>query len=232
MQREIESSALPAIRPLTIAHRAGNDVSLARAAHEAGADLIELDVWLCRGRLELRHAKTMPLLPLLWDRWSIAPGWRSRLLLEELLDAVPDEAGLMLDLKGGDPRLPGAVMRALNARPRIGTIAVCSEHWQSVDAFFGYEGVVPIHSVGKRHRVAPLLSHLATHGASEPIAVSINQRLLHDGTLAALKAARAQVLTWAINDAERAETLLASGGDGVISDDVELVRSIVAARRG
>ena len=64
-----------------IAHRAGNDPAHARSAWEAGADLIEADVWLYRGRLEVRHTKTMRGLPLLWDRWSLAPGWGPRLLL-------------------------------------------------------------------------------------------------------------------------------------------------------
>ena len=225
------SSTLPASRPLAIAHRAGNDLTLARAAHAAGADLIEADVWLHRGRLEVRHAKTMPVLPVLWDRRSIAPGWRSRLLLGELLGGLAAEAGVMLDLKGDDPRLPGAVMRALNATPRGGPVAVCSASWAHVDAFFGYEGVTPVHSIGKAHRIAPLLAHLATHHAHAPAAISIYQRLLDADVLGALKNAQAQVIVWPVNEATRAAELVASGVHGLISDDVELVRRIVAARR-
>lgn len=230
VQPEMTIGALPAVRPLTIAHRAGNDLALAHTAHEAGADFIEADVWLHRGRLEVRHTKTMPMLPLLWDRWSIEPGWCPRLLLQQLLDGLPAETGLMLDLKGNDPRLAGAVMHALNAQPRTGLVAVCSSNWSHVDAFFGYVGVTPIHSVGKARRVRPLFAHLASHTGHEPATVSIHQRLLDPGTIRALKDAQAQLITWPVNDATRAEELLSSGVDGVISDDINLVRRLVAAR--
>lgn len=37
--------ALPEARPLVIAHRSGNELHEARAAYEAGADMIETDIW-------------------------------------------------------------------------------------------------------------------------------------------------------------------------------------------
>ena len=216
--------------PLTIAHRAGNDPALARAAHDAGADLIEIDVWLYRGRLEVRHTKTMPLVPLLWDRWSIAPGWRPRLLLEELLEALPADAGIMLDLKGNDARLPGVVIRALDAFPRTGVVAVCSTSWALVDAFGWRKGVTLIHSVGKARHLRRLLPHLASHAEVVPVAISINQRLLNADTVRALKDVAAHVMTWPINDAARARELVAWGVDGIISDDIDVLREIVAER--
>ena len=62
--------------PLLIAHRAGNDPAHLRAAEDAGADVIEADLHLWRGRLELRHLKTAGPLPVYWDRWALAPPWR------------------------------------------------------------------------------------------------------------------------------------------------------------
>ena len=46
---------------LHVAHRAGNTPDLLTAALADGADLVEADVHLYRGRLEIRHTKTMGL---------------------------------------------------------------------------------------------------------------------------------------------------------------------------
>ena len=50
--------------------------------------LVEADLHLRRGRIEVRHLKTLGPLPLLWDRWRLAPGWRPRLELGALLAAA------------------------------------------------------------------------------------------------------------------------------------------------
>src|SRR5437762_473370 len=111
---------LSSIRPLTIAHRAGNDPARARLAIEAGVDVLEADVWRHRGRLEVRHTKTMGRIPLLWDRWSLERGWGARLELEALLELLPPSSAIMLDLKGNAPELSGEVMRALRRSARTG----------------------------------------------------------------------------------------------------------------
>ncbi len=223
---------LTSTRPLTIAHRAGNDPARARLAWEAGADLIEADVWLYRGRLEVRHTKTMRGLPILWDRWSLASGWRPRMLLEDLLCAVPPEAGLLLDLKGNDSRLSDAVLRTLAAHARTGHLAVCSQNWTHIDAFSHCPGVTTIHSVGKRHRLRPLLAHLGAHDGHAQAAISIHKHLLDQGTVRELKAIATPVITWPVNDAAEAESLIAWGVDGIISDDLEVVRQIASTRGG
>ena len=42
-----------------VAHRAGNDLALLRRAERVRPRLIEADVHLFRGRLEVRHLKTL-----------------------------------------------------------------------------------------------------------------------------------------------------------------------------
>jgi glycerophosphoryl diester phosphodiesterase len=217
-------------RLTTIAHRAGNNPARARAAYEAGADLIEIDVWLYRGRLEVRHTKTMPLLPLLWDRWSLEPGWRPRLLLENLLTALPADAGIMLDLKGNAPRLPAAILQALHAQPRTGLVAICSQNWSHVDAFAGEPGIAAIHSAGKPRHLQNLLPHLARHQGVTPAGISIHQRLLTPDVVADLKRVAAYVITWPINNAARARELATWGVDGITTDDITVVGEIVAGR--
>lgn len=53
---------------LAIAHRAGNDLAALRTAVELGVDLLEADVHVRAGRLEVRHSKQLRPLPVLWDR--------------------------------------------------------------------------------------------------------------------------------------------------------------------
>lgn len=89
-----------------VAHRAGNDPDALRAALAAGADVVEADVYAFRGRIEVRHART------LWPWWSRrfeVDGLRARLiaateprpLLREIVDAAGPDVSLMLDIKGG-----------------------------------------------------------------------------------------------------------------------------------
>jgi glycerophosphoryl diester phosphodiesterase len=51
----------------------------------AGADIIEADIHLFRGRLEVRHLKTVGPLPLFWDRWELRGPSTPIASLEELL---------------------------------------------------------------------------------------------------------------------------------------------------
>ena len=68
-------SALDSHAPFVVAHRAGNDLARLRAAEALRVPLIEADVHLFAGRLEVRHLKTLGPFPILWDRWELAPPW-------------------------------------------------------------------------------------------------------------------------------------------------------------
>ena len=63
-------------RPFVVAHRAGNDLGTLRRAEALAIPLVEADVHLRRGRIEVRHLKTLGPLPVLWDRWRLAPAGR------------------------------------------------------------------------------------------------------------------------------------------------------------
>ncbi len=100
-------------QPLIVAHRAGNHLDKLAEAFALGVDYAETDVWLHRGRLEVRHEKTLGPLPLLYDRGRLFPGWKPRLLLRDVLQAALGQGKLFLDLKGAEPALPGAVASAI-----------------------------------------------------------------------------------------------------------------------
>ena len=119
--------------PLLIAHRAGNEPARLRAAERAGADVIEADLHLRRGRLELRHLKTAGPLPLYWDRWALAPPWRRFDDLDDLLAAARPETALMLDLKGSDPAAARMLSAALSRAARRRARFVSAREWPLLD---------------------------------------------------------------------------------------------------
>lgn len=215
--------ALPLGRPLVIAHRFGNEPHLVRGAVEAGADLVELDVWPYRGRLEVRHLKTMGPIPLLWDRrpYRLVSARAPRLELGELLGG--HEGGeLMLDLKGRD--VAGAVAVRDQMRRDLPGVAytVCSQSWALLGAFRDDARVV--HSVGSASRLRRLPRALP----SDARAVAVNVRLLDRERVAALRARVDEVLTWRVNDVETLERVLDWGVTGVITDSLHIVRALRA----
>lgn len=115
---------------LRVAHRAGNEPGLLRAALRQGADIIEADLWLRRGRLEVRHARSLGRLPYLRERFRLVPDLR--LQLADLRTATPTDALLMLDLKAGhapvDDRVRALMMGA-------GPYLVCSRTWGVLTPF-------------------------------------------------------------------------------------------------
>ena len=81
-----------------VAHRAGNELARLRAAEALRLPLVEADVHLFRGRLEVRHRKTLGPVPILWDRWELAPPWTPRLRHDVRLAAPAPGPELLPDL--------------------------------------------------------------------------------------------------------------------------------------
>lgn len=216
---------LPAARPLLIAHRAGNDLARGSEAISAGADLVEADVWLYRGRLELRHDKTIRGLPLLWDRWHLNLAFGRRLLLNDLLDAIDPAAGVMLDLKGNAPELAAAVDAALRCHPRAGATGLCSQNWRHVDAFAGRGDVAAVHSIGRARRLRRVLASRRRFEA-----ISINSRLLTAETAVALRERAGLIMAWHVPDMASADRLIDLGAGALIIDDLDLIARIRARR--
>ena len=210
-------------RPLAIAHRYGNEPDQLAPAVNAGADLIELDLWPYRGRLEVRHLKTMGPVPLLWDRkpYRLVSARAPRLELPELLSAHGD-GELMLDLKGrntaGATQVREELRRALPGAP----YTVCSQSWQLLDAFHDEPGVRVIHSIGSERRMRAVLQRFPARAE----AVGANVRLLTADRVKRLLERVPLVLTWRINDVDTLDRVLDWGVNGVITDSLDIVREI------
>jgi hypothetical protein len=202
-------------RPFLVAHRAGNRIDDLRIAELLGSALVEADVRLYHGRLEVRHLKTVGPLPILWDRWRLAVPWRTRLLLDELLGATAAETELMLDLKG--PRVRLAEMVRETIRPYLGVrpFTVCARRWKLLEPFAGLP-VRRVHSIGTPRELRRFLDRFA---AERLEGVSVHERLLEPASVAALRTIAEVLMTWPVNRPGRAKELVHLGVDGLITDD-------------
>lgn len=218
---------LPEARPLAIAHRAGNDPDEARRAFAAGADLIETDIWSYRGRLELRHVKTMGPLPLLWDRWTLEPGWHKRLVLDDLLQALPIEARLFLDLKGEHPDLGRLVVDAITRAQPDRALILCGRNWRQLDPVVDHPDVMTFYSVGSDDELAAIWERLG--GMTYP-AVSIHCRYLTPDIAGRLKDLGTTIVTWPINSITSARRLHQLDVDGFTTDNLWLIENIARYR--
>lgn len=209
--------------PFVVAHRSGNSLSALKLAEGLGVRTIEADVHLHRGRLEVRHLKTLGPIPLLWDRWTLARPWARRLVVPELLEAVAPPTELVLDLKGGNRLLSERVLEALAPRLAGGHgVTVCARSWPLLEPFAGVECVRSVHSVGSARQLARLRRRL---GGRRIQGISIHERLLDSRCVRELGEVADLVLTWPVNTVERARELAAWGVDGLISDRPDLVRA-------
>jgi glycerophosphoryl diester phosphodiesterase len=195
-----------------VAHRAGNDLERLQRAEQLGVDLVEADVRLWRGRLEVRHLKTAGPLPILWDRWRLANPFTPRLELRDLLAGAQPETELLLDLKGHNRRLAELVLDALPAARRV---TVCARSLRLLEPFAGCEHVRLFQSIGSRRQLRALLGKtggLAVDG------VSIHERLLDERVVAELRRRSSIVMSWPVNSLQRAHELALLGVQGLISD--------------
>jgi hypothetical protein len=205
-----------------VAHRAGNDLMRLRAAEALRLPLVEADVHLFRGRLEVRHRKTVGPIPILWDRWELAPPWASRLILEELLAAAVPGTELMLDLKGHDARLPDHVLAALDRAGAPGRVTVCAQDWRLLEPMASRPGIRVVHSVGNARQLARL-----SRRAGRLDGVSIHQRLLDPRVVEDLRRRAAMVLSWPVETAAEARRLAGWGVDGLISRRFETLAAVL-----
>lgn len=207
-------------RPVVVAHRAGNDLARLREAQARGFDVIEADVRLFRGRLEVRHHRTVGPIPLLWDRWDLAPPWRPRLGLDDLLAAADVRTHLLLDLKGSDLKLSALLADHLEVAAPDRILTVCSRDWRLLEPFHGSSQRVVL-SAGNAAELARLVDR------GRPVdGVSVRDSLLESDAVAALHGITDLVLAWPVRTAATAERLLRAGVDGLISQDFDLLAGL------
>lgn len=205
-----------------IAHRAGNLVASIAPAAEV-ADAVEIDVHLFRNRLEVRHAKLL-LWPFrrLWEKWELLPPDAARPSLGEIAAAVPDGTAMWLDLKGFTTRLPRAALAAVGDREGL----TCStRQWWLLRRVRRTTSARTMRSVGSRWQ-----RRLAVELGSGSDGIAIDERLLDDTWLERL-GQLGPVVAWGVRDRARADALVAAGIDGLILDDLGLIRELRGGRK-
>lgn len=213
-------------RPFVVAHRSGNSLAGLREAEALGVGAIEADVHRYRGRLEVRHLKTLGPVPILWDRWRLANPFASRLLVADLLAAC-GPGDLVLDLKGRDERLADDLVAALAPRLARGSpTTICARHWPLLEPFAGLSGARLVHSVGSARGLRRLRNQLGTGRIQ---AITIHERLLDSRAVADLRDLADTIMTWPVNTLERAQELVRWGVDGLISDQPGLIQTAIGA---
>lgn len=213
------------MRPLVIAHRAGNSLAGLHAANALGVDVIECDVHEHRNRLEVRHLKTAGPLPFLWDGWELASASAPRLGLAELLEANRHETLFMLDLKGRRTSAASSVARLLYEGGHHRPVLVCGRYWPVVDALAELPFVRPVLSARNRAELARLRQRLSSTGHT--YGASIHRSLLDKAIVAELNDSVEVLMTWPINDIASLDHMLDMGVTGIISDEDEVLAELI-----
>ncbi|MYD27938.1 MAG: hypothetical protein F4X03_03330 [Dehalococcoidia bacterium] len=214
----------PRGRPGAIAHRAGNDLARLEHATSIGADLVELDVWLRRGRLEVRHAKTVGPLPLLRERWRLSPAWGPRLELEAVIETAGPDVQLMVDLKSETLALSEGIVAAFDRCLPAATYAVTTREWWLLEPFEGRDGVCLIPSAAWPHELAELMPTLGDRFH----ALSMHITLVEPALMSELSGRGVSTFVWPVNTTAELERVLGAGAAGVNSDNLDLLAQVIA----
>jgi glycerophosphoryl diester phosphodiesterase len=213
---------------LAIAHRSGNSVATLREALAAGVDLVETDVRLHRGRLEIRHQRRIGALPLHWDRHGIQPRWQwEPVELPAVLEALGEDHRLMLDLKGVHPRLAPRVAAELREVVPGRSLTVCTKQWWMLESFD--LPVRRVYSAATRSALSRLLA-VAARGRRSIDGVSVRLSLLNPSVVDRLHESTDLVMAWSVDTDEELGQARAVGADAVISKDLGLLRQVMAER--
>ncbi len=217
---------------LAVAHRAGNDLAALRTAVELGVDVLEADVHARGALLEVRHSKHLRPLPVLWDsgpgRLELVHTRTPQLQLDALLAAL--EVGhpmLMLDLKGPG-RVGARVADLVHAAEPATDVLVCSRWWPGLDAFADRPWARPVLTARNALELARLRRRVRR--GPVPYGVSLHGSLLTAPVVAELRERVELVMTWGVNDLATLDRVAALGVTGVISDDADVLRAVVAQR--
>lgn len=196
-----------------VAHRAGNRPQLIAPALRA-ADGVELDVHVLRGRLEVRHSKTVWPLRIYWESGlGFLPDERPE-DLATIVAAAPQDAALWCDLKGFSPRLTNRVLGATRGRRGL---TMSSRSWWILRAARRTGDVRTFRSVGSRLQlwIALRIRH--------PDGVAMAERFATDDVVRRMSERCAAIAVWGAKDRERVEELRAGGIGVLIVDDLGLV---------
>lgn len=212
---------------MIVAHRYGNSVETARIGSEV-ADMIEMDVHLWHGRLEVRHAKRLWILQRQWEQWHLLPSDSPVPSFTEILSSLPPDTRLLVDIKGWRPKMVRLIREALGDQRQI---IASARGWWLLRHIRDRANTTVLRSVGTRWQLW-LVNHLS-HPQSKPNPGSVvHQRLLDRESTASLLRISPDLFTWNVESKSRADVLLEMGVTGLIVDDKSLITLLRNGRVG
>jgi glycerophosphoryl diester phosphodiesterase len=221
--------------PIRIAHRGGNSRPALRRSLDLGLDWVETDIWLLYGRLVARHDRTLWRLPVSYSRRSLQLHLAPAIVLDTVLRATArTSTRVLIDLKGGHPGLPAAIVRLLERRDAFERTALCGQEWGPLEEALRINPAVRVFfSLGRRPEQFDAYLARRNAGTAPPLA-SCFHGMLTPTTVARLKAAGSTVIAWTVDSEARARQLLDWGVDGITSNDYAMLArlSYPADRRG
>lgn len=219
----------PGAPPALIAHGGGNGPALARRALADGADCLEVDLWVRRGRFEARHERHLPgPLPVLYERWYLRRAPRPVYRLEDLLLACHGRAGVFLDLKNAPGAAPGLVRRALaGAGGRDARVAASSTNWPLLRAVKAARPDLALYYSVDTPAQFDLFRSVAERDPL-PAGVSCRHSLLSERAIARFHEDGLAVVAWTVDGAERARALARWGVDAITTNRAAALRAALA----
>ncbi len=209
--------------PALIAHGAGNNATLAQQAVAAGADFLEVDLWVHRGRFEARHERAAYPLPFLFEKWYLRRLPRQPFGLAELFREAGHAARVFLDLKNGGAEAAQLVRRSLDAAGTGVSIAASAQQWRILRAL---AEAVPeadlFYSIDVVAKLDLFLSVMERDVV--PRGVSCRHELLTPALVQRLHERGLAVVAWTVDELERARELVSWGVDGVTTHQVKAFR--------
>ena len=208
--------------PVVIAHGQGNTSALAQAAMSAGADYLEIDLWIHRGRFEARHERRFPHpAPVLFEKWYLRFAPRRPMDLASLAaESTSDiaQTGIFLDLKNASAGIAPMVAETAAAYPNH-PFAASSQRWATLRMLSTALPDLPVYYSIDVQAQLDLVFSLSSRDHTAA-GVSCRHTLLDEPTVGRLHALGLEVVAWTVNNADRAVELASWGVEGVTTDDV------------
>jgi len=234
---------------LRIGHAYGNTRHAINLANDASVDLIECDLWYRAGSIYIRHDHRLSPLPLLADRkipghplppYSIPllNGYYVRpevnpLRLPELLHLTENGPRLLLDVKGVDDeayaeRFTAALTSDLREYDATARVEVCGQLWPVLTRLRSQAPEVHVRfSIERPDQWSAFVTMTETERRAHD--TCIQHRFLREEKLHFLKEHQSSIYAWTVDQPEPARELVERGVDGIISNNLGLLSSLVAS---
>lgn len=211
---------------LLVAHRVVASAARAAELAGAGAGCFEIDVQVSGDRVVVSHFQ--PSGP--FGRWVENDGWLVRRrrdvssdpTLAEVLAFVPPDRRVLLDPKENDPARSRLLReRLVQQLPDRDRFVVSTSALADLEAY-RRAGFGTWRTIGDARQLA----EAAAEQRLPDEGISLRETLATAATVPRLRELVPLVVTWTVNDVERARTLQGLGVNGITTDRVEVMRAL------